>query len=40
VNWSAAFHASLRDNALSVDGSVQDPVQNARLGEIIEQLKP
>jgi hypothetical protein len=38
VDWSAAFHAALRDNALSVDGSIQDPVQNAKLGEIVDRL--
>lgn len=38
VNWSVAFHTALRENALSMDGLVQDPVQNARLGDIIQQL--
>jgi hypothetical protein len=40
VDWCAAFHASLRDNALSLDGSIQDPVQNAKLGEIVSRLGP
>jgi hypothetical protein len=40
IDWCAAFHASLRDNASSLDGAIQDPIQNAKLGEIVARLGP
>ena len=39
VDWCTALQASLRENASSEDGSMQDPVQNAKLGKILERLE-
>lgn len=39
LDWCTALQASVRDNASSEDGSMRDPVQNAKLGKILEGLK-
>ena len=39
VDWCIALRQSLRENASTEDGSMQDPVQNARLGKIVDSLR-
>jgi len=39
IAWLSAFYANVQSNAQSVDGLVHDPEQNARLGQIMQQLE-
>jgi hypothetical protein len=38
VNWGKAFRATVAQNAMSLEGLVEDPRQNARLGEILAAI--
>ena len=38
IDWCKALQETFRDNARTVDGSMHDPVQNRRLGEILKGL--
>jgi hypothetical protein len=39
VRWMTAFYENARANALSADGLVHDPEQNALLGQIISRMQ-
>jgi hypothetical protein len=38
VSWGKAFRATVAQNAMSLEGLVDDPRQNARLGEILAAI--
>jgi hypothetical protein len=39
VDWCAAFQQTVRENASTEDGTLQDPEQNRKLGDILERLQ-
>jgi hypothetical protein len=38
IGWGTAFRATVAKNAASLNGAVEDPAQNARLGEILKAI--
>jgi hypothetical protein len=38
IGWGTAFRATVAKNAASLNGAVEDPAQNARLGEILKAV--
>ena len=40
IGWGTGFRATVARNATSLNGALEDPAQNARLGEILQAVTP